>query len=139
MARGRRFRVYAALAGTVALVAWLFSAMPPAASSAQSGWLKGLVEGLLGLEVSELLIRKLAHFAEYLLMGLFAGAAVRQLGFRGRQAFAALSMMLVAALVDETIQIFSGRGPSVVDVWIDLAGAATGLALIWITKQASTK
>ena len=37
-------------------------------------------------------------------------------------------LALTAALIDETIQIFSDRGSAVVDVWIDFSGAITGSA-----------
>ena len=137
--RRHRFYLWLALAFAVAVLAWAFSALPPSASSEQSGWLRGLVESILGVTVSELLIRKLAHFTEYLLMGLFAGAALRKLGFRPGRALIALALMLLAALIDETIQVFSGRGPSVVDVWIDLAGAAVGLIVVKLTKRALTE
>lgn len=133
----RRFYVFSALALAAALAAWLFSAQPPDASGAQSAWLQKLMADLLGADVSERLLRKLAHFGEYLLMGLFAGGAVSQLGFQGRYALCALALMLLAALVDETIQVFSGRGPSVLDVWIDVAGAAAGLAAVRVFKRPS--
>jgi VanZ family protein len=133
----RRFYVFSALALMVALAAWLFSAQPPDTSGAQSTWLKKLMADLLGIEISEFLIRKLAHFGEYLLMGLFAGGAVSQLGFKSRHALSALALTLVAALVDETIQVFSGRGPSVLDVWIDAAGAAIGLVIVKMFKRHS--
>ena len=52
-------------------------------------------------------------------------------------------LCLFAALVDETIQIFSGRGSQIPDVWLDGAGALSGLALSlglsslkkWISKR----
>lgn len=34
------------------------------------------------------------------------------------------------AFLDETIQIFSGRGPMIQDVWLDLSGAVCGALLI---------
>ena len=37
---------------------------------------------------------------------------------------------LLAALTDETIQIFTGRGPQVQDVWLDFAGGAAGLLVM---------
>ena len=54
--------------------------------------------------------------------------AFSQLG-RGKWAKRALTTLLVAfavAFLDETIQIFTGRGPMIQDVWIDLSGAALG-------------
>ena len=34
------------------------------------------------------------------------------------------------AFLDETIQIFSGRGPDIKDVWLDTFGAAAGILLV---------
>lgn len=127
--RGRRFRVYAGLAALVLLLAWLSSALPPAASGAQSGWLKGLLEKLFGRPVDELLLRKLAHFTEYLFIGFFAGMALRQLRRSQGDWLLLFMFCLVAALIDESIQLFSGRGPAILDVWIDGAGAAVGMVL----------
>lgn len=36
------------------------------------------------------------------------------------------------AFIDETIQIFSGRGPQIADVWLDVFGACCGTAIISI-------
>ncbi|MDD4080839.1 MAG: VanZ family protein [Eubacteriales bacterium] len=125
------FYLYSSLALAVIIMAWMFSALPPGVSRAQSGWLTALARRLLGTEVSELLLRKLAHFTEYLLLGVLMGLAIKQLGWRKRLALAALALALPVAVIDETIQFFSGRGPSIVDVWIDMAGAAAGLMVSW--------
>jgi len=127
--RRRRFYVYSSLALAVMLAAWLFSALPPNASQAQSGWLMAFISKFLGVEVGELLLRKLAHFTEYLVLGTFMGLGITQLGRRERSFLVALGLALPAAVIDETIQVFSGRGPSIIDVWIDVAGAAAGLLI----------
>ena len=49
-------------------------------------------------------------------------------GFSGMK-FTAVNCLIVAFL-DETIQIFSGRGPMVSDIWIDLAGGVFGSLII---------
>ncbi len=71
-------------------------------------------------------IRKIAHFAEYGLLGIEVTLLVLVLAKRRkvRLFFAAKSIFfaLVIAFIDETIQIFSGRGPAVSDVWIDIGG-----------------
>ena len=80
--------------------------------------------------VTDRLVRKLAHFIGFGALG--CGLALLLI-FRGRVrprnvancAFAGL----VAALIDETIQIFSNRGPQVQDIWIDFGGVCAGLFL----------
>ena len=75
-------------------------------------------------------IRKLAHFAEFFALGLeitlYALLFVNR--FRDRCLFCPLGVIL--ALFDETIQIFTERGPSISDVWIDFFGYLTAMLLM---------
>lgn len=132
--RQRRLLVYLLLALLTTLFAWGFSALPPSDSSGQSGWLKGLVDALLGTDISETLLRKLAHVTEYALIGIFASLTLLQTRLKTPWAFVLWLLCLFIALVDETIQIFSGRGPAIVDVWIDGAGAALGMSVVLVLQ-----
>ena len=121
------------IALTVAFI-WIHSLMPPEMSGEESGFVVSLLEFIFGKgNVSELLVRKLAHFTEYLVLGieLMAYFRVFHLGaFHG---------LFVAAL-DETIQIVSQRGSSLLDVWLDFAGCLTGILIILlITGKKHTK
>ncbi len=72
------------------------------------------------------IIRKLAHFSEFALYGVLVCLLfITDPDVR----FVPLSLCFATAVCDETIQIFSGRGPSIVDVMIDTAGAALGIAV----------
>jgi VanZ family protein len=124
--RKRQLIIYTALALATILLVWAFSLLPPDASGAQSGWLKAFLERLTGWKWSEHRLRKLAHFAEYALLGFFSALALAQTRWRLRHAAILWVLCLPVALLDETIQIFSGRGPSILDVWIDGAGALAG-------------
>ena len=50
---------------------------------------------------------------------------------------------LFAAFLDETLQLFSGRGSMVADVWLDFAGVVCGVAAvaagIWIWERGMKK
>ena len=75
-------------------------------------------------------IRKLAHFSEFFLLG----AEMYHLAAESKRtgAAAAAGVLLrcnFCALIDETIQIFSGRGPDIKDVWLDTFGAASGILI----------
>lgn len=97
--------------------------------------------------VTEHFVRKLAHFSEFFALGaelLWFFSLTRngkeQPSFRS--ALLALSHAVLSALTDETIQIFSGRGSAIPDIWLDIAGAASGiliayLALLIILKQSA--
>ena len=79
----------------------------------------------------EHVIRKLAHFTEYAVLGLELAALF--FTNRGRSlksvGYSALCALAVAS-ADETIQIFSHRGAMVTDVLLDFAGALTGILLL---------
>ena len=67
-------------------------------------------------------IRKIAHFVEFFALGTEVGLYV--MFFHRKFKFMGLSLLFapIVALIDETIQIFSDRGPAISDVWIDVLG-----------------
>ena len=102
-------------------------------SSARSQAVTTLVNGFLGKfglgPLSEHIIRKLAHFSEFMLEGFLLMLCLR---VYTRHFVRHISWPLLAgmstALMDETIQIsIPNRTSSVTDVWIDMAGAIAGL------------
>jgi VanZ family protein len=82
------------------------------------------------------LVRKLAHFAEFGLLGLLSTGLVVYVNRRKHWVKAWLEWVipivfcLLYAISDEVHQIFSERGPSAKDVLLDFAGACFGICLI---------
>ncbi len=81
-------------------------------------------------DMPERVLRKLGHLSEFAALGFFLG-----LYFRNQQGYHRITMPLLigfaAANIDELIQVFSPkRGPSVVDVWIDMGGLCAGLLVM---------
>ena len=77
------------------------------------------------------IIRKLAHFTEYAILGLLAARAFDV----GRAVLASSVIVIGVAAIDEINQSFNpARTGSVADVLIDLAGGATGILLITILR-----
>ena len=116
---------------------WGNSLLPGELSSALSGWVQALLGDLLPqAEESQggFLLRKLAHFSEFGCLGflcawLFAMNSSRKLRIAGY----ALLTGSACACMDELIQLFShGRCSSPVDVGIDTAGAAVGIAVLFL-------
>ena len=87
---------------------------------------KMLVSEKAAEKVKEPLIRKLAHIAEYSVLGLMIGLILRN---RRPRFWLCLLIGMAVAFIDETIQIFSHRGPLITDIWIDLIGVALGGAV----------
>ena len=119
---------------------WGHSMAPADDSSAESGFVLQLITPLLEIftgkgNVTEHLVRKLAHFAEYMVLGVELGGLF---GGDLRKYLIAATHGLLAAFVDETIQLFvSGRSGQVQDVWLDLSGICLGAgiaALIILAK-----
>ncbi len=104
-------------------------------SAAKSGRVGELLRPLLELVgqggVTDHLIRKLAHFTEYAVLGALL-LLLTAVGFcvRLQTVVNCLFFLMAAALTDETIQIFTGRGPQIQDVWLDFAGGFTGLLVV---------
>lgn len=102
-------------------------------SSGLSGQVTAVINGLLsglGLpQLTEHMVRKLAHFGEFALLGLAATWCLRcYLAHYLHHLSLPLLFGLLTAGIDETMQLFSpGRCGSVVDMWIDFSGVCTGL------------
>lgn len=77
--------------------------------------------------VTDHLVRKLAHFAEFGALGtelLLLTVLLHKVKLQS--VLNCLFAGLVVAVVDETIQIFSARGSQVADIWIDFSGVVAG-------------
>ena len=142
--RGRRSDLILMIVISVTLaVIWIHSAMPGDVSSAESGFVYDVIEPVLRFLlpdawVTEHLVRKMGHFCEYGVLGVEMLTLVALRG-RVRLRFLVNTLLtgLLVAFIDETIQIFSGRGPMIADMWIDIAGFTLGGAvvlLIWKIK-----
>lgn len=141
----------AALLWTV--VIFSFSLQPADASTDLSlGFLKGILDlfsecawealnsvYLKHLELIHTLVRKGAHFTEYLILGMLAlQSAVRRK--TRHPAAAALAYAAVVASADEILQRFvEGRHGCLTDVCIDVAGAAVGILVILMIRRRTGK
>lgn len=77
------------------------------------------------------LLRKCGHFAEFAVLGVLLTGLFRQL--RNFILLKPVACALFVALCDETIQRFvPGRSGNVKDLWIDLGGAVFGALVIYL-------
>lgn len=113
---------------TTVLSFFIQSALPPEASSAESDAVSDAIEPIIpsDTEIGEVVhsnIRKIGHFVEFGLLGietaLFFFFYTKK---RTKELLCCLFSALFIALIDETVQIFSGRGPEISDVWLDFSG-----------------
>lgn len=137
--------VFFCLVCLAVLLIWCQSCLPRQLSAQESGWVTELLSRLLGItDIPEHFVRKLAHFTEYALLGCLIFLLMRCIPVKSgwRELYGAV-LAIVVALLDETIQIFSGRGPMIQDVWLDFGGAVcggavTGLIAYLVDKKRST-
>ena len=102
------------------------------ASLTVQGWITPLLELFMGRgNVTLKFVRKLAHVTEFTAMGLSLGLFFMD---KKRWALWGAGLGLAVAAADETLQIFTGRGPAVTDVGIDFCGVLLGLLLCALVR-----
>ena len=111
---------------------WGHSCMPVESSREESSTvlelLRPLLAPIVGAEnVTLHLVRKLAHFTEFFCLGCVLALL---LPFRPKSQLLAGGLGLLTGFIDETIQIFSGRGSAIIDVWLDFSGAAAAILIL---------
>ena len=128
-----RMRLCCTLIALNLLFIWGNSCLPASASGAISGKISDFLAALLGGAPSASqgghhILRKLAHFSEFALLGIWLSWLLGMLGKPMPEAFLIPVLLgLLCACCDETIQLFvDGRASSLIDVWIDTGGALLG-------------
>ena len=128
-------RKWAVVTCLMALLIWGNSLVPGSGSGSLSLTVMEAIRGFLhsvGLPyewVTNFVVRKCAHFTEYMVLGILATHAF---DFEGRRTF---DVLLIPS-IDETIQLFvPGRAGMITDVMIDCCGAATGVVLRYLLRS----
>lgn len=84
----------------------------------------------------EYYVRKAGHFLEYSFLG---GELTLLLFLQKKEGKERRRILFTVAttfpLLDETIQIFSNRGPMVEDIWIDIAGFTVGCFFVYLLRK----
>lgn len=133
----RKIFTMVVLVALFAILAFMFSNSLESVAKSQAKSLSvmkhvaPLLELLVGKgHVTDNLVRKLAHFFEFLSLGV--GLIIfSELRFKTRLQNIAncLSIGLAIAVTDESLQLLSGRGSMVKDILLDFAGVTTGVVV----------
>lgn len=121
-------------------VIFFFSAQSGESSDSQSGFVVDIIKAVLpfnisdeGIDTLSFLVRKLAHFTEYAILGIFYIQTLIAGDKRERELrwlIISALMCFIYAVTDEFHQSFTdGRSPAVMDVFIDTAGGLSGAAI----------
>lgn len=146
LARRERITLFTLISLTALSLAFIFynSLLPPAASGEESAAVGGFLSLLLpeGAWITEFILenlRSLAHFAEFFVLGALTAAMIHLFSYKPAVLiFPSVVFGLLVGFFDETVQIFSGRGPEIVDVWVDTLGyltATLAVLLIWLIAR----
>ena len=131
-----------ALLGLCVAFIWSNSLQSPEASASRSeaiaAFITPILSNIFGPQSSIVSfvyfrIRKIAHALEFAMLGM---TSIAMLGILGRikastTVYAAF-MVLLVAVTDETIQLFTNRGASVADIVLDFAGGIAGILIALI-------
>jgi VanZ family protein len=127
--------------GIVAFI-WVHSMIPGDESAAESGFVLELITKIIGdSAVTEHIVRKMAHFTEYMVLGILCYADIWVYGKKGlRYLPTALYVCLAVAVIDESIQLFTvGRSGMLFDVWIDHLGSIFGATATCVLSKLNKK
>jgi len=128
------------------LIIFLFSAQTGEQSSESSGLVEQLLSifsfipnRIFGLEL-QLLIRKAAHFTEYLILYLLMfNVMINHQSLKKSLVYTLVGVFLYAC-TDEIHQAFvPGRACTFIDVLIDTSGGVMAMILIWMINQIQLK
>ena len=118
------------------LFIWGNSLLPASVSGAFSSWVRDLLWFLPPPDpeaaAGDGLLRKMAHFLEFCLLGiLLSWLFAMRLKEKWAFLLPAFGCSCLTACIDEILQYFApGRSPGVTDVIIDLSGAVLGMLLL---------
>lgn len=134
----------------IILIAWMMlifymSNQPADISNGQSDFVLNLVESL-GINISNnyvdiaiTIIRKGAHFTEYLILNLLYFNVLRMYISKNKALIYSIGLSFIYASTDEFHQLFvQGRAGRFTDVLIDTSGAFTGSIIVLIIKKLIT-
>ncbi len=137
--------IYGTIFALMLCFIWGNSMLSREMSGAISHFIADILGGEQGAtEEGHFLLRKAAHFTEYLALGiitwLFFGTFT---GDRFKLSVSCGLVGVLAPLIDETIQMFSDRGSALADVWIDISGFFVGFVaaalVIYIFEKAKKR
>jgi VanZ family protein len=128
------------------IIIFIFSNQPAVVSDEKSKFVISVFQ-ILGLNLSSILgdlanfiVRKVAHFTEYLILYVFLFNALSENFDFKRSLFLALIVTFLYSCTDEFHQLFiPGRTGRVRDIIIDTFGGSAGMGMLYINKINSLK
>ena len=123
---------------------WGHSMIPAYGSGRESGYVLELLMKIidrlyLPFNITDHMLRKFAHAAEHAAAGMLLGFYIYPKAFSAEDKLYKRVCLAIPpsagfciGFIDETIQLFTGRGALISDVWIDFFGVLCGTAFSYI-------
>ena len=112
------------------IVIFTMSSFTASESSGQSNFIVELIISMFkfnNIELISLIVRKLAHFIEYFILGLLVFNMIR---CYDKKIYIAIIICILYAISDEIHQLFVvGRSCKIMDMLIDSMGSVSGILL----------
>ncbi len=95
---------------------------------------QGALDSIFGVgKIDAYIFRKIAHFVEFCFLAIeICTLLVILKRFNAKLLFTVLFVGLLVAVIDETIQNYTGRVSSVIDALIDFGGYAFGTLVVYV-------
>lgn len=104
-------------------------------SNNQSNYIVNIISNILNISNTTILsyiIRKAAHFTEYLILGILVNNMIK---LYNKKAYIAIIICILYAISDEFHQsLVPGRSPQIQDIFIDSIGSIIGIYLLNIKR-----
>lgn len=122
------------------ILIFIMSSFNSTESSNQSGFIVNIISGILNInniELLSLIIRKLAHFSEYFILGMLT---YNMFNSYNKKTYTSIIICILYAISDEIHQIFvPGRSCQIIDMTIDTLGSLLGIYLLKSIKKINCK
>ena len=129
-------RINILLVITWMILIFIMSSFNSTESSNQSNFIVNIIANIFNINnisILSLIIRKLAHFTEYFILGLLVYNLIHG---NKKKAYIAVIICVLYAISDEIHQLFvPGRSCQVLDIIIDSSGSLLGIILFYIYKH----
>lgn len=118
------------------IIIFLMSSFTATESTSQSNVIVEFICNLFdinNMNIISLIIRKLAHFTEYLILGLLVA---NMLKYYDKKVYIGIIICILYAISDEVHQLFvPGRSCQILDMFIDTIGSSTGIIIYNILRK----
>ena len=115
------------------LFIFIMSSFDSVESDNQSGFIVNIISNILNINNTDILsfiIRKIAHFAEYFILGLLTHNMINNFN---KKIYISIIICILYAVSDELHQVLiPGRSCQILDILIDSSGSILGIYLLYI-------